>query len=473
MLRITFPRDFTWGAATSSYQIEGSPLADGASPSIWHEFSHQNGRIIDGGNGDLACDHYRRWPEDIRQMRELGLAAYRFSVAWPRIVSEPGKVNAAGLDFYKRLVDGLLESGIEPWITLFHWETPAWLERLGGFTTRESVGHFAFHVETVLRALGDRVGHWITENEPSNYAALGYAIGVFPPGRSRDLPGMYHAAHHLLLAHGRALEAIRAVSPHAQAGIALGTVWIAPRNPRSRLDRAAARFMDGVYTRFYLDAVLRGTYPADVLREAARFLPRGFEKDLPGIAQTPDFLGLNYYNQETFRWAPLQPYIRARKVQDARAPRSPLWEIFPPGLYLHMARLRDQYTNPPVVITENGFPTIETAGRDPLDDPERVGYLRDHVALVGRAIEDGCKCLGYFHWTLMDNFEWQHGFTVRFGLLRTDFGSQKRQWRTSARWYRDLLSARALEVDSLALDGAGPARRQSAPQAGATALRDD
>ncbi len=438
--QFAFPPQFTWGVASSAYQVEGSPLADGASPSTWHEFCRQPGRIRDGATGDVACDHYHRWPEDVATMRSLGLKAYRFSVAWPRIVPEAGRGNEAGLDFYRRLVDGLLAAGIEPWVTLFHWETPMWLERLGGLTARSSVDHFQFHVEAVVRALGDRVRHWITVNEPLDYSALGYVLGMFPPGRVRDLRGMYHSSHHLLLAHGRAVDVIRALAPGSSVGIALPLVWISPLREGSRFDRGAARFMDGVYSRFYLDAVLRASYPADVLPRTRRYLPRGWERDLPAIGRPIDFLGVNYYAREVYRWAPLSPIIRAKEVRPPDAPRSPMWEIWAPGLYRHLARLRDEYGNPPVVITENGFPTVESPGVDPLADHDRIRYLRDHVSAMAQAMVDGCDCRGYFHWSLVDNFEWQYGFTMRFGLLRTDFSTQERRWRASASWFKELAS---------------------------------
>jgi beta-glucosidase len=445
--RIAFPPGFTWGAASSAYQVEGSPLADGASPSNWHEFSHRPGRIRDGSTGDVACDHYRRWPADVALMRDLGIRAYRFSVSWPRVVPEPGRPNPAGLAFYDRLVDALLAAGIEPWVTLFHWDTPIWLERRGGFTARESVDQFAFYVETVLRALGNRVRHWITLNEPLNYSALGYVMGVFPPGRHRDLRGNYHVSHHLVLSHGRALEAIRGLAPLAYAGIALSQVWISPRDPGRPGDRAAADFMDGVYNRFFLDAVTRGVYPADVVSRAGRFLPRGFERDIGAPARPTDFIGVNYYTRDVYRRAPLSPYTRARLSVDPAAPRNAVgWEIWPEGMSRCLARLRDEYGNPEVVITENGYPTIEKGGTDPLDDPDRIAYLRNHIAAVGKAIADGCPCTGYFHWSLTDNFEWAYGCAVRFGLVRVDYPTQERQPRASARWYRDLIAANALEA---------------------------
>lgn len=445
--RIAFPPGFTWGAATSAYQVEGSPLADGAAPSLWHEYCRRPGRIHDGSTGDVACDHYRRWREDIELMRGLGLRAYRFSTAWNRVFPEPGRLNPAGLAFYDRLVDGLLAAGIEPWLTLFHWETPAWLERLGGFTRRESAGHFEQFAEAVARALGDRVKRWITMNEPLVYATLGYGTGEYAPGRRNDLRGMFRASHHLLVAHNRAAAVLRARVPGARIGIAQHLRWMDPADPSSPADRAAAAFMDEGGNRFYLDPYFRGSYPEGILRRSRRFLPRGFEEDAAAAKGTLDFLGVNYYARDRYRRARLQPFTRAREVVHPAEPRNPLgWGIYPEGLERHLARLRGEYGNPEVAITENGYPTIESEGRDPLDDPDRIAYLRDHAAAVGRAIAGGSRCTGFFCWALTDNFEWSNGYRARFGLVRVDFATQERSWRASARWYRDLIAANAVSA---------------------------
>jgi len=451
-MRIPFPPRFLWGTATASYQIEGSPLADGASASIWHEFAHTPRKIRDGTTGDVACDHYHRYRDDIALMKALGLNAYRFSIAWPRIFPEPGAFNPRGLDFYARLVDGLLEAGIEPWATIFHWDEPTWLEERGGFLSRDAVDHLAEYGACLMTRLGDRVRNWITVNEPSIYSSLGYILGHFPPGRRNDLKGMFRSAHHLLLAHARLCEALRSTGQGGRAGIALAQIWISPKNPVKPRDRAAAEFMDQALNRFFIDPFFLGSYPARVLSKVAGFLPRGFEKDLPGMKAPQDFIGINYYQRGVYRWALLQPYTHAREYLDPAAPRSAMWEIYPPGIYRFLLRLRDEYGNPPSYITENGYPLPETDGRDPLNDPERVAYLRDHIALVGKAIERGADCRGYFHWTLMDNFEWAFGNTMRFGLLRTDFATQERQGRRSADWYQELASRNWLEVEKLALE---------------------
>ncbi len=451
-MRISFPPGFLWGAATASYQIEGSPLADGAGPSIWHEFSHRRGTIMDGTNGDVACDHYHRHPEDVGHMKELGLTAYRFSVSWPRVFPEAHRRNQKGLDFYSRLVDRLLAAGIEPWATIFHWDEPVWLERKGGFVLREAVDHLVEYAETLFRTLGDRVKSWISVNEPLNYSSLGYVLGYFPPGRRNDISGMFHCAHHLLLAHARLSQALKQAGAGARLGIAQAKIWISPKNAASVRDHLAADFMDQALNRFFMDPFFRGAYPERVLGKIRRHMPKGFEKDLPGMKGSVDFVGVNYYQRSVYRWALLQPYTHAKEYVDPRAPRSAMWEIYPPGIHSFLVRLRDEYGNPPCYITENGFPLPETDGRKTLEDPQRIAYLRDHIALVGKAIDEGVDCRGYFHWTLMDNFEWVFGHQMRFGLLRTDFETQERTWRKSAFWFRELAGRNWLEIDRLPFD---------------------
>jgi len=451
-MRIQFPRGFLWGAATASYQIEGSPLADGAGPSIWHEFSHRPGRIRDGTNGDAACDHYRRSAQDVGLMKELGLNAYRFSVSWPRIFPEPHRVNQKGLDFYSRLVDCLLASDIEPWLTLFHWDEPVWLEKTGGFVKRAAVDHLEEYGACLFRNLGDRVKTWISVNEPSIFASLGYILGYFPPGRKNDLSGMFHCAHHLLLSHARLRDAVKALVPGGRIGMALAQIWISPKDPRRERDRAAALFMDQALNRFFMDPFFLGAYPGSVLSRVGRHMPRGFERDLPGMKGSLDFAGINYYQRSVYRWSLLQPYTHAREYVDPRAPRSAMWEIYPEGIYLSLLRLRDEYGNPPCYITENGFPLPGAEGRDPLDDPERIAYLRDHIALVGKAVAEGVDCRGYFHWTLMDNFEWAFGQLMRFGLLHTDFATQARTFRKSAFWFQELARRNWLEAEQPVFD---------------------
>jgi len=328
-----FPDDFLWGTSTASYQIEGSPLADGASPSIWHKFSHIPGNIKNNENGDTACDYYNRYNEDIENLVKLGVKAYRFSISWPRIVPEPGKINRKGLDFYKRIVDKLLESNIEPFITLFHWDTPLWLEEQGGFRERASINHFLFYGETLIDEFGDRVKHWISVNEPMVYTIQGYVMGDMAPGYKRDLRGMFHAAHHLLLSHAKLANVLHSKVKDAEIGIAQAQIWTRPLHPNIRRDRNAAELMDELINRLYIDPVTTGKYPRKLLSKAARYMPKGYEKDLKEMENTCDFIGINYYTSQSYRYSLLTPLIHAREIPTPGYKRSAMWEIFPEGIY--------------------------------------------------------------------------------------------------------------------------------------------
>jgi beta-glucosidase len=446
MESIAFPKGFIWGAASSAYQIEGSPLADGAGPTNWHVFSHKKGTIKDGTNGDVACDHYHRYKDDIREMKALGVTAYRFSVGWGRIFPEPGRVNPRGIDFYSRLVDSLLEAGIDPWITIFHLEEPLWLAQRGGFARRSSVDHLTDLGKAVFTALGDRVRNWITINEPTIYSYSGYALGEFPPGKKFDLKGMLNSIHNLLLAHARLCDLWAASGRGGRIGIAHHGLWVEPVNAERPRDREAAAFMDDMANGAVLDPILLGRYPERAVKRMGRLLPRSFEKDLDAMKRPGTYVGINYYTRNLYRWSRFMPYLHASEYVDPRSKRSAMWEIYPKGLYGLLLRLKDAYGNPPCVITENGFPLVEQPHRDPLDDAERINYLREHVAMVGAAIAQGVDCKGFFHWSLLDNFEWNWGLSMRFGLILTDFVTQERTWKKSAFWYRDLARANALHA---------------------------
>jgi beta-glucosidase len=448
MKKIIFPASFTWGAATSAYQIEGNPTADGAGASNWHIHTHKPGRVKDNTNGDLACDHYHRYPEDIGHMKALGLNAYRFSMAWTRIFPESGQVNQKGLDFYDKLVDGLCAAGIEPWLTIFHLEEPLWLARVGGMTKRASVDRLVDYGATLMRRYGDRVKNWITINEPTIYAFFGYATGQFPPSRKNDLRGMLHSLHHLLLAHCRLCGAFPSLVPAGRVGLSHSFLWVSPADPSREKDKQAAAFMDEAANGFILDPLFHGRYPQRVVKRLGIFLPRGFEKDLEEMKRPGSFIGINYYTRNLYRYSFFLPFMHAIEHIDPRFPRSAMWEIYPQGLFNALIRLKDEYGNPSCYVTENGYPLPEAAGRDPLDDGERIRYLTDHVAMVGRAVEQGADCRGYFHWSLMDNFEWDWGLSMRFGLLYVDFTTMERRWKKSAFWYRDLIKERSLEVES-------------------------
>jgi beta-glucosidase len=432
-------RDFLWGAATASYQIEGYPLADGACPSNWHRFAHRKRRVQDGTNGDVACDHYHRWAEDIGHMRQLGLGAYRFSIAWPRVVPEPGRLNPKGLEFYDRLVDGLLEAGIQPFATLFHWDLPAWLEDRGGFTRREAVEHLNFYAEAVFRKLGDRVRHWISLNEPASHALYGYVFGYHAPGRHLRLRSAFAASHYQLLGHARLVRTLRQSGSQGKIGIANHQMWVTPLRPAHFGDVRAARLVDAVANRLYMEPLFLGRYPEEAVRGFGRFLPRGWEKDLAAMREPGDFLGINYYNRVSYRAALLPPLLRGREAPTPGARRSAIWDVDPEGLRVLLARAREEYGNPPVYITENGYPLPERPGADPLEDGERIEYLQSHIDEALRARREGSDLRGFFVWSLLDNFEWQYGNRMRFGLIRVDFGSMQRTWRRSASWYRDLI----------------------------------
>ncbi len=436
-----FPDGFLWGASTSAYQIEGSPLEDGASPSTWHAFSHRRGKIRDGTNGDVACGHYHRWREDVETMKQLGLGAYRFSVAWTRIFPEPGRVNQRGIDFYARLIDALLDAGIEPWLTVFHLEEPLWLS--GGMSRRPSVDRLVELALALMERFGDRVKNWITVNEPTIYAASGWLTGGFPPGRRLDIRGTLHSIHHLLLAHSRICALIPAHVSGGRAGLAHHFVWVDPARP-GRDDEAAA-LMDDAANGMVLDAIFNKSYPGIILKKLGRFLPQGFERDLPEM-QAGEFTGINYYTRNRYRRTFLAPYLHAIEDVDRSSPRSAMWEIHPEGLFKALVRLKDLYGNPPCFITENGFPLPESGMADPLEDDERIRYIRDHLAAAARAIRAGADCRGYFYWSLLDNFEWSLGLSMRFGLIRTDFTTLERRWKKSASWYRDLITTNGAAV---------------------------
>lgn len=442
MVNYPFPEDFLFGTATASYQIEGHPLADGASPSVWHDFSHRRGKTHNGDTGDIACDFYHRYPEDIKNMKEIGCNTFRFSVAWPRIVPEPGKTNQKGIDFYSRVVDELLKNDIQPMCTLFHWDAPTWLAEKGGFTKRESVDHIRDYSETMYRALGDRVKMWVTINEPMVYAVYGYFLGISPPGRKLRIRQYFHVAHHLLLAHAEMCRAFRAESVNGKVGISENQVWIWPTRQDHEKDKAAANRMDAIVNRMYIDPLFFGTYPEEVLKIAGKKFPKGFEKDLTDMKEPGDFVGINYYMRQRYTHAPFVPLMKAKlkskKKPELKEERSVMWEIYSSGLLSLLNRLKNEYGNPECYITENGYPLPEEDG--PIyEDDERIKYLRDHLREVSRAIEQGVNVKGFYVWSLMDNFEWAFGNKMRFGLIRTDFKTLERKWKKSAAWYKDVI----------------------------------
>jgi beta-glucosidase len=430
------PSEFVWGAATAAYQIEGAANEDGRGESVWDRFCATPGKVRNGDSGAVACDFYHRYPGDIALMRELGLDAFRFSIAWPRILPDGrGRVNEAGLDFYDRLVDELLASGITPFPTLFHWDTPQALEDAGGWTSRATAEAFVEYAEVVAARLGDRIDHWTTHNEPWVVAWIGHARGEHAPGRTSDADAIA-AAHHLLLSHGWAVEALRRAAPHAEVGIALNLEHVDPAS-ESPADVEAAREMDDTANRWFLDPVFRGEYPSDLL---ARYEPPLHDGDLAAISAPIDFLGVNNY----FRFVVQAssngggPHV----VHDPEWQRTDMgWEVYPDGLYRLLTRVARDYSPPAMYVTENGAAFGDILSHDGrVHDPERVEYIESHVDAVLRAAADGAPMKGYFVWSFLDNFEWSLGYSKRFGIVYVDYPTQERVPKDSFYRYRDLIA---------------------------------
>jgi beta-glucosidase len=434
-----FPQGFTWGVATSAYQIEGAVREDGRGPSIWDTFSHTHGKIADGSTGDVACDHYHRFATDLDLMKSLGIRSYRFSIAWPRVLPQGrGTVNQKGLDFYKQLVDGLHQRGIAPMATLFHWDLPQALQDKGGWENRDCASWFAEYASVVFKALGDAVPTWLTINEPKSIVQHGYQSGGLAPGK-RDPVAAAVAQHHLALAHGRAVQAYRASGQSGRIGPALN---LAPAyvGDGGTGARTAATLADGIENRAYLDPILLGSYPADVLaslapnvRAAARKAMRA--GDFAITSSKVDLLGVNYYSPV---------YVDAKGSYVTVKPTSVAgWEqIYPDALTDLLTRIKRDYGNIPVTITENGVPDpsdVPVKGNS-VADPARIDYLRSHLVAAHHALEAGVQVEGYHVWSLLDNFEWAQGYTQRWGIVYVDFPSQRRIPKNSALWYRDVIA---------------------------------
>ncbi|WFE58218.1 GH1 family beta-glucosidase [Micromonospora sp. WMMD712] len=453
---LRFPDNFVWGAATASYQIEGAARDDGRGPSIWDTFSRTPGKVFAGHTGDVACDHYHRYADDVALMAELGLKAYRFSIAWPRIQPDgTGPVEPRGLDFYDRLTDTLLDRGIDPIVTLYHWDLPQALEDRGGWTNRETAEHFATYAAAVHGRLGDRIRTWTTLNEPWCSAYLGYGNGVHAPGVS-DPGAAFTAVHHLLLGHGLAVRALRAGGAEV-VGITLNPAEVQPADRDSAADAAAVRLVDGLQNRIFLDPLTGAGYPADVLEHVARmvdpatFLRDGDEKL---IAAPIDLLGINYYAPTYVAGRPdgaggsawpgtegaVEFLPAAGSVSDMG------WAIEPAGLGRLLDRLAADYPGLPLMITENGgaFPdrTTDSAGR--VVDADRIAYLDGHLRAVHAAIGRGVDLRGYLVWSLLDNYEWAEGYRKRFGIVHVDYLTQRRTPKASARWYQEVISRNGL-----------------------------
>ncbi|GIJ07536.1 GH1 family beta-glucosidase [Micromonospora andamanensis] len=456
MTEFRFPDNFLWGAATAAYQIEGAARDDGRGESIWDTFSRTPGKVHAGHTGDVACDHYHRYADDVAMMAELGLQAYRFSVSWPRIQPDgSGPVNPRGLDFYDRLTDALLGRGIDPIITLYHWDLPQTLQDQGGWTKRDTAEHFATYASAMYARLGDRVGTWTTLNEPWCSAYLGYGNGVHAPG-VQDPGAAFSAVHHLLLAHGLAVQALRAGGA-GRVGVTLNPADVRPADPNSAADAAAARLVDGLHNRIFLDPLLVGGYPDDVREHVARIVEPTFieDGDEKIIAAPIDLLGINYYAPTYVAGRPDGAggggaYPGTEGAVQFLAPVGPLtdmgWMIEPAGLTRLLERIATDYPAVPLLITENGaaFPDKTADPTTPLQDSDRIAYLDGHLRAAHEAIARGVDLRGYLVWSLLDNFEWAEGYRKRFGIVHVDYLTQRRTPKSSARWYQEVISRNGL-----------------------------
>lgn len=444
--RSDFPADFRWGVSTSSFQIEGAGREDGKGESIWDRFCSQPGRIRDGSDAQVACDHYHRYPQDLDMARALGVNAYRFSIAWPRILPNGrlgrGAVNEAGLAFYDRLVDAMLERGLDPWCTLYHWDLPQALQDEGGWTARSTVDAFVAYTDVVTRRLGDRVKHWITHNEPWCSSMMSYWEGVHAPG-GRSLPDALQACHHILLSHGLAIPVIRRNVTEAQVGITLSLHPITAASD-SAADQAAVRRHDGLRNRWFLDPLFGRGYPEDTLALLGEAAPAVQPGDLAAIATATDFLGVNYYFPEMVADDPAAHHspMRSRLVERDGVERTGFgWEVSPQGLVDLLTRVQRDYAPAVIQLTENGstFEDVLTPeGR--VHDAERLSYLQRHLAALKQALDAGVPVKGYFAWSLLDNFEWAEGYLRRFGLAYVDYPTQRRILKDSGLWYGRFLN---------------------------------
>ncbi|TDC78388.1 beta-glucosidase [Micromonospora sp. KC606] len=459
MSELRFPENFVWGASTAAYQIEGAARDDGRGPSIWDTFSRTPGNVFAGHTGDVACDHYHRYAEDVALMAELGLEAYRFSVSWPRIRPDgTGPVNPRGLDFYDRLTDALLERGIDPIVTLYHWDLPQALQDRGGWTNRDTAAHLADYAVAVHARLGDRIHTWTTLNEPWCSAYLGYGNGVHAPGE-RDAGAAFAAVHHLLLGHGLAARALRAAGAET-IGITLNPAEVQPADPASAADAAAVRLVDGLHNRIFLDPLTGAGYPQDVLEHVSRLVEPTFlrDGDEKMIAASIELLGVNYYAPTYVTGRPDgsgdSAYPGTEGAVEFLPPAGPTtemgWMIEAAGLTRLLERIGRDYPGLPLMITENGgaFPdnarVEEPDGGGRVMDHDRIAYLDGHLRAAHEAIARGIDLRGYLVWSLLDNFEWAEGYRKRFGIVHVDYLTQRRTPKSSARWYQEVISRNGL-----------------------------
>lgn len=428
-----FPQDFLWGAATAAYQIEGAWNEDGRGESIWDRFSHTPGKITNGDTGDIACDHYHRWEEDIALMRRLGLKAYRFSTSWSRVLpGGRGLINPKGLDFYDRLVDRLCAANIEPLLTLYHWDLPQTLQDEGGWENRSTAHAFADYATLMVKRLGDRVKYWTTFNEPSVITYIGYITGEHAPG-FQDWRVAYQVAHHLMVAHGLGTQAIRAANADVNVGIVLN-LWPAEPASDSAEDVAAANKYWEKQETLFLDPIFKGHYPSAVHDMVGPNMPKIQDGDMALIAQQLDFVGINYYSRHVISSKGELKVIKGSEYTEMG------WEVCAPALRRMLVKINSEYNLPPIFITENGASFKEEVSADgKIHDQRRLEYLKNHFVQTRLAMLDGVDVRGYMVWSLMDNFEWGLGFSKRFGLIYVDYTTQQRILKDSGEWYAEVI----------------------------------
>ena len=445
----TFPEGFVWGVATAAYQIEGAAHEDGRGDSIWDRFSHTPGKTLNGDTGDVACDHYHRFPEDIQLMSELGVGAYRFSIAWPRILPKgKGQLNEAGLAFYDRLVDGLLAKNIQPFATLYHWDLPQALDDEGGWLNRDTADYFAQYTDIVSRRLGDRVKNWMTFNEPKCVSFVSYVDGVHAPGHiDPSYAEGARVTHNMYLGHGKAVPILRAnVGAEAKIGIVIDLAHAEPAS-ESEADRAAARRLHDLNYRWFGDPIFKGEYPAEVLTMLGKAAPDIQPGDMKIISAPLDFLGLNYYTRSLVTDDQNAADISktGRLLPKDSEYTSMPWEVYPDGLRRLLVQANDDYHPKEIYVTENGCSMLDVVDADgAVHDPRRVNYLRTHFKAMQEAIQQGVPLKGYFLWSLLDNFEWSNGYTKRFGIVYMDYPTQRRIPKDSYAYYQGVIRANSV-----------------------------
>ena len=440
---VEFPKDFLWGTATASYQIEGFPLADGAGPSIWHRFSHTPGTTHEGDTGDVACDHYHHYKEDVAMMKGLGIKAYRFSIAWPRIFPNgKGKINLKGMDFYDRLVDELMNAGIEPFVTLYHWDLPATLQDEGGWLNRDIANWFSDYADYVFQNLGDRVKHWISLNEPWVTAFMGHMFGIHAPGM-KDVYAAFKVVHNQLRAHSKAVNAFRDENLEGKIGITLSNRSQSPAS-QDKADVMAAQIAhEQMNYPLFLNPIFKGEYPQHLLAVAKGYFPDGYERDMNEIKKSIDFVGINYYSGGLIKSDSRAPF-GVKALERGLEKTEMGWEIYPQGLYEILKGVQDTYNPKEVFITENGAAFKDSVIAGEVHDQKRIEYLRSHFEQAHRALTDGVNLKGYFVWSLMDNYEWAEGYSKRFGIVYVNYKTQRRTIKDSAKWYSNVISKNAL-----------------------------